>query len=133
MASVLHRLGQHIRPAVGPGAAAEFHAYIEVYQRLPDLDAILAGHGAAIAFPDEPSVRYATTVGLALRAADPVQGLHAFTWLTRAAGPEWVQLCAGDLFTSLRGRGQMRELRRLIASDPELQAWLAEHARLLEI
>jgi ATPase family associated with various cellular activities (AAA) len=133
MASVLHALGQHIRPAVGPGAAAEFHAYIAVYQNLPDLEAILRGDGAGIGFPEDPSTRYAATVGLAIRADGPVAGLHAFRWLTQQAGPEWVQLLAGDLFERLRARGQMRELRRLIGADDALQGWLAEHARLLEL
>jgi hypothetical protein len=133
MASVLHRLGQHIRPAVGPGAAAEFHAYLAAYQNLPDLDAILQGKGDTIVFPNEPSVRYATTVGLALRAKGVAEGFNAFKWLTRTSGPEWVQLCAGDLFEALRTNGHMRELRRMIAADSELQAWLADHERLLEL
>jgi MoxR-like ATPase len=132
MASVLHSLGQHIRPAVGPGAASEFHAFVASYQQVPDLDAILGGNGAGIAFPTEPSVRYATTVGLAIRAQTVIAGFNAFKWLTRTSGPEWVQLLAGDLFETLRPRGEMRELRKLIAADPELQAWLAAHERLLE-
>lgn len=133
MASTLHQLGQNIRPAVGAGAAAEFHAYVAAYQDLPDLEAILRGEGDTIAFPEEPSVRYATTVGLAIRAADVPTAFHAFKWLARAAGPEWVQLLAGDMFEILRARGQMRELRRMIGSDPELQEWLAQHERLLEL
>jgi hypothetical protein len=132
MASILHQLGQDIRPAVGAGAASEFHAYVASYQNVPDLEAILSGNGSTIAFPEEPAVRYATTVGLAIRANGVVQGLNAFRWLTRGAGPEWVQLLASDLFATLRQRGEMRELRRMIAADPELQVWLAEHERLLE-
>lgn len=133
MASTLHRLGLDVRPAVGAAAAGEFAAYVAVYRDLPDLAAILRGEGEGLAFPEEPSVRYATTVGLTARAEEAEQAYHAFRWLTRAAGAEWVQLCAVDLFRLLRARGQMRAVRALIAADADLQAWLEQHQRLLEL
>jgi MoxR-like ATPase len=133
MASELHRLGLDVRAAVGAAASAEFNAYVAVYQHLPDLDAILRGEGDEIAFPEEPSIRYAATVGLTARAADAQMAYHAFRWLTQVAGAEWVQLCAVDLFRLMRARGQMRELRAQIAADSVLQDWLAAHQRLLEL
>jgi len=133
MASELHRLGLDVRAAIGPATAAEFNAYVAVYRHLPDLDAILRGEGADIAFPEEPSVRYATTIGLTARAADAQMAYHAFRWLTQVAGAEWVQLCAVDLFRLMRTRGHMRALRTQIAADSALQDWLAAHQRLLEL
>ncbi len=124
MASTLHRIGLEVHAAVGAAASAEFHAYVEIYQRLPDLAAILRGEGGAIGFPEEPSVRYATTVGLAARAAAAEEGYQALRWLTRASSAEWVQLCAVDLFRVMRAHGQMRRLRSLISADPALQEWL---------
>lgn len=128
MADVLHKLGQDVAPAVGVATAAEFRAYLSLYEQLPDLAAILAGGGAAQAFPGEPSMRYAVTVGLASRAADAGEAHAALGWLMRVAAPEWVQLCAADLLPRLRRRGQFGALLERIGADEEAQLWLAEHS-----
>src|SRR5690349_1753438 len=67
MGSRLFEAGLDVAPAVGEGAAAEFSAFVALYRNLPDLEAVLAGRGQKVVFPEEPSVRYATTVGLSLR------------------------------------------------------------------
>jgi hypothetical protein len=132
MASELHRLGLDIGAAVGPATAVEFGAYVALYGRLPDLERILEGSGNGILFPEEPSVRYAVTVGLTARAGDARRAYHAFRWLTNTASVEWVQLCATDLFRQMRSRGQMAALQQLIAADDVVQEWLLEHAQLME-
>ncbi|HNP74737.1 MAG TPA: MoxR family ATPase [Kouleothrix sp.] len=132
MASQLHAIGLDVAAAVGAPTASEFNAFVGLYGRLPDIEQILAGHGDGIAFPDEPSVRYATTVGLTARAADAQAGYHALRWLARVAAGEWVQLCAADLFKLMRAKGQWRRLKQIIGQDAELRAWFAEHQRLLE-
>jgi MoxR-like ATPase len=128
MADLLHRIGLDVSAAVGPAAAAEFRAYQTVYADLPDLEAVLAGRGATLRFPGEPSLRYAVTVGLAARASSAEQGYHALRWLMRVAGPEWVQLCAADMLRQLRKRGAFAGLLELLEADELAQAWLAEHA-----
>ena len=87
MASQLHYAGLDIAPAVGVGAAAEFAAYITLYKTLPSLLPILQGNGKSIAFPEEPSVRYATTTGLTVRAIDANQAYNAYGHLTLARQP----------------------------------------------
>ncbi|GAB4196514.1 MAG: MoxR family ATPase [Roseiflexaceae bacterium] len=129
MASALHQIGLEVDAAVGTAAGSEFYAYVEVYERLPDLAAILRGAGEAVAFPEELSVRYATAVGLATRATSAEEGYHALRWLTRSATAEWVQLCAVDLFRAMRAHGQMRALRTLIATDPALREWIEAFGR----
>ncbi|HMQ34210.1 MAG TPA: MoxR family ATPase [Chloroflexaceae bacterium] len=131
MASRLHDAGLDIAPVVGPAAAAEFRAFVSLYATLVDLEAILRGDGAGLAFPAEPSQRYALTVGLGVRARDAAQAHNAFRWLAGAAGGEWAQLFAMDLFRQMRARGQMGELARLVKEDPELQAFLREYRELL--
>jgi hypothetical protein len=131
MASRLHAAGLDVTPAVGAGAAAEFKAYLSLYRDLPDLERILAGAGAAVPFPDEPSVRYATTLGLTSRAEDAQAAYHAFRWLADVAPLEWVQLCAADLFRLMRARGQMPALAALIAGDARLQKYLDEYQQIL--
>lgn len=53
--------------SVGDGAAAEFIAFLEIYESAPSIDAILADpEGAPI--PEEPSALYAVSAGLAAKA-----------------------------------------------------------------
>jgi hypothetical protein len=131
MASDLHRVGLEIAPAVGQGAAAEFAAFITLYKTLPNLTPILEGKGEAIKFPTEPSARYATAIGLTVRAADANQAYNAFLWLSRTATAEWVQVFAVDLFRVMRSKGQMGVLAKLVQKDPQLQQFLKDFQQLV--
>ncbi len=125
MAGRLLAVGLDIAPAVGAAAAAEFYAYRAAYDSLPDLAAILAGEGENIAFPSEPSVRYATTIGLAMRATDAEQAYNAFCWLAAAsATAEWVQLLAFDLVRQMQAKGQVGQLAILAQQNSRLQGCL---------
>jgi MoxR-like ATPase len=131
MASTLHFVGLEIAPAVGLGAAAEFDAFTALYKTLPNLTPILEGNGERIAFPTEPSARYATAIGLTVRAADANQAYNAFIWLSRTATAEWVQLFAIDLFRVMRMKGQMGVLAGLVQKDPQLQTFLKDFQQLV--
>ena len=131
MASQLHYAGLDITPAVGEGAAAEFAAYITLYETLPNLVPILQGNGSAIAFPKEPSVRYATTTGLTVRAEDAERAYNAFNWLSDKATAEWVQLFAIDMFRVMRSKGQMGSLAKLVRQDSKLQQFLKDYRELV--
>jgi MoxR-like ATPase len=133
MASSLHDVGLDIAPVVGAAAAAEFSAFIELYQSLPDLGPILRGAGAGVAFPHEPSARYATAIGLTVRAADAREAHNAFSWLADHATAEWVQLFATDIFRRMRARGQMGVLAQLVMQDGKLQGFLKDYQRLLGV
>ena len=109
-----------VAPAIGPGVAGELEAFCAVYQGLPDLESILAGNTEA-SFPAEASARYATVLGLIVRADSAEKGVHALSWLVKTAGAEWVQFFATDLFSSLREKGQFGDLARLISTHPELK------------
>jgi hypothetical protein len=127
MASQLHRARLSIESAVGAATAREFDAFVALYGSIPDLQAILQGEGEAIPFPAEPSLSYATIIGLTSRAKDAQAAYHAFRWLVRAARPEWVQLCAIDLFRMMRAKGMMEELQGLILQDEQVQDFLAAY------
>lgn len=133
MASLLHQAGLDIAPAVGMETATEFNAFIQLYQSLPDLSHIFGGSGDAIPFPSEPSVRYATTIGLALRSQSAQQAYNAFTWISQAATAEWVQLFAIDLFRSMRGKGQMGTLAQLVQKNEQLKGFLRDFQGLLSL
>ncbi|GAB4297805.1 MAG: MoxR family ATPase [Oscillatoriaceae cyanobacterium] len=133
MASQLHRAKLDIAPAVGSETQAEFQAYLKVYQNLPDINQIFQGKGDAIAFPSEPSVRYATTVGLSVRAADAMEGYNAFKWLSANASAEWVRLFTLDLLRQMRSKGKMGVLAQLVQKDKQLQELLKEFQGLLAV
>jgi hypothetical protein len=127
MADSLHKAGLDISPAVGPGTAAEFNAYLALYTHVPNLQHIIDGNGTGEIFPEEPSVRYATVVGLTARSQHAQHAFNGFKWLTQNASPEWVQLCAVDLFRQMGLRGHVKKLKRLIDDDAVCQAWLKEY------
>lgn len=133
MASHLHKAELDIIPAVGTETESEFAAFVKVYQSLPDLERIFMGKGDAISFPQEPSVRYATTIGLAVRAESANQAYNAFTWIAQAATAEWVQLFAVDLFRQMRSKGQLGILAQLVQKTPKLQNFIKDFQGLIAL
>jgi hypothetical protein len=120
MAHQLRAAGLSTEPAIGPGASGEFEAFCKVYEKLPDLDVILQGK-ANVRFPDEASARYATVLGLTVRAQTAQQGVCGLEWLVKEAGAEWVQFFATDLFRLMRERGQFGEFAKQVSTKPELK------------
>ncbi len=133
MASRLHQSGLDLAPVIGLPVASEFVSYIELYRSLPELEPILAGEEKAekIAFPAEPSARYAATIGLTVRAKEPERGYRAFKWLTAKAPPEWIQLFAVDLFKQMRSLGKMGAFAGYVTKDAQLRQYLADYQKLL--
>ncbi len=131
MASGLHGVGLDIAPVVGLAAAAEFDAFVALYRHLPDIEKILHGSGGTIPFPSEPSTRYATTIGLTVRAADVNQNLHAFRWLSNGAGAEWVQLFAVDMMRVLRAKGLVGEMATILKDEPNIQKFFGAFGDLI--
>ena len=60
-------VGGALQACVGEAAAVECHAFIESLEKLPDLDAIVAGDGVPV--PDEIDLQYAVACALVQRAA----------------------------------------------------------------
>lgn len=120
MADRLRNAGLSVEPAIGPAAAGEFDAFCKVYDKLPNLEAILDGTGKA-AFPTEASARYATVLGLTVRVKNAQQGVNGLTWLVKEAGAEWVQFFATDLFRLMREMGQFGDLARQVSANVELK------------
>jgi AAA domain (dynein-related subfamily) len=131
MASSLHHNGLDLAPAIGAAASAEFHAFMVMYNSLPDLEPIFEGKGNSIPFPVEPSARYATVIGLTVHATDVDRAYHAFYWLVQVATTEWVQLFISDLLSLMRSRGQLGMLAALIEKDPSIQQFLQEYRQLV--
>jgi MoxR-like ATPase len=133
MASHLHQARLSIESAVGAATAYEFMAFVALYRSVPDLEAILQGEGDAITFPSEPSLCYATIIGLTTRAKQAQSAYQALRWLVRAAQPEWVQLYAIDLFRMMRSKGTMQELHAFILEDDQVQQFLTTYQELMAL
>lgn len=131
MANALYRAGLHTAPVVGEGAAAEFASFVSIYKRLPDIAKILQGKGQEIDFPKEPSLSFAVTAALTLRATSLDENLQAFQWIATKAGAEWVQLYATDLFRLATARNETGRLALLIQKDKRLLQMYADYTKLL--
>lgn len=130
MASRLRSIGLPISSAVGSAAAIEFEAFESVYRKLPDLDAIAAGK-RGIKFPEEPSVRYAVTIGLTIRAADPERANTIMEWASFEAPSEWFQVLASDILKHSREAGFGDVLVRKLVGNPDIKDRLLAFRDLL--
>jgi hypothetical protein len=125
MADRLIKAELDIAPAVGAPAAAEFAAYCEVYDKLPDIKGILSGKKNP-AFPKEPSVRYAVVIGLVTPAqGDAAKAVNALRWIADKATMEWAQLFASDLMPLMRRKGTMPAFAKQVMQDTRLKKYIA--------
>ncbi len=130
IADRLHRSGLDISPSVGAGAAAEYYAYLNITENIPDIDAIVSGKKSP-AFPDETSLRYATVMSLVSRSDSSERAISAIRWLVNKALPEWTQLYATDAFPRLRANGCLENVHNEILQDDKLRDFLTEFMRLV--
>ncbi len=123
MASELLELGLKIDSAVGVAACAEFEVFEQVYNQLPNIDAILAGKGAREKFPsdEQPAARYATVIAIALRSDDDKKAEHGLTWLQSVAHAEFLQLGLIQTSLTLKRHGKAAAFYSLSAQKPGLQ------------
>ena len=126
----LHRAGLDIEPSVGVSAAAEFYAYLDVTENIPDIRGIVAGNKNA-KFPKEVSLRYATTMSLVGHSDETEKALNALRWLVEKASAEWVQLYATDAFPIFRTKGLMEDIHAQIMKEDKLTEFLTNYAQLM--
>jgi hypothetical protein len=131
MADKLIGAGLSADSALGPGAWAEFRGYLKVYDAIPDIDAILAGRGESVECPKEISVKYATVVGLALRARTGADAVHGFRWVNQHMTTEWVRTFIQDLLRSMQSKGLQGPLAMALREEPSFKKFLADYRELL--
>jgi len=130
MADKLHKVKLPIESAVSEAVATEFQAFISVYDKLPNLDQIIKGKGTHV-FPKDPSARFATTVGLSVRAKERNGIRAAFSWLLESGGAEWCQLFINNVKDAAQANNQLGELAILIREEPKMQKFLKGFKLLL--
>lgn len=124
IASDLHAADLDIAKAVGEGAAGEFYAYLDVYERIPSIERILAGRGDSLSFPEEPSVRYAIIMGLATQPQTADQAFQGVRWCSGQASDEFIQLLFAVLIPTLQANGKNGAFLRKYGTAPSVQRFL---------
>ncbi|MGB2058769.1 MAG: ATP-binding protein [Alcanivorax sp.] len=130
MAAQLHSAGLDIEPAVGLSAAAEFYAYVDIAEKIPDILSIVSGKKSP-EFPDDISLRYATVMSLVAQSRTVEATLNALRWLVDKASAEWVQLYAADAFPLLRESNLMADLQQSILQEEKLKNFLLDYAQMM--
>lgn len=130
MASKLHEVGMDISIAVGEGPAAEYRAFCALYEKMPDVEAIISGKSQP-EFPTEPSMRYGMVLALTARAKEGEQALNALRYLSEKAPTEWVQLYAVDAIPLLRSSGKLAQLAKLLKEEPALKEFMTRFRELI--
>lgn len=133
MASALYRADLPVDVAVGEAAGAEFRSFAGLYTRLIKLDVVLRGDGDKLVFPTEPSVRYATVVGLGLRAKTAEQALNALSWTVAGAPAEWTQLLMTHLVGQMRHCGAMGEFAKAVFARPDMRELFQKYTAMLQL
>lgn len=82
VASNLHGIGEKIDSAVGGGIASEFYAFLSVYDKLPDIDAILRGEDIEAPSGTALDVNYAISIALAVKC-EPKQVENYFKYIVK--------------------------------------------------
>lgn len=130
MAASLFKAGVDVAPAVGDAVAMEFNAFVQLKEKIPDIQAIFSGQGPS-ELTEDPSVRYATVSALVANADTASHSVNAFTWLIQHASEEWVHLYATDLFPRLRERGFYQEFSRSIINNEYASRFLRDFVALV--
>jgi len=131
MASELHNVGLDIESCVGKAPATEFKAFVALYDKMPDVSAIVAGKEVP-KFPEEPSMRYAMTLALVTRSKQASEALNAMRYLADHAPAEWLQLYAVDAFPMLRKSGQIAEIAKAFRDDEKLRDFMINYRELIQ-
>lgn len=131
IASKLHTAGLNVAASVGDGPAAEFNAFVTLYDKMPDVEPILSGKKKVPAFPGEPSMRYAFVIALLTRLSSGTRALNALRYLAEQAPAEWVQLFAADAIPAIRKSGKLAELAKLMRAEPALQDFMKRFKELM--
>lgn len=132
IANDLYKVGLDIATVVGAATASELQAFVQLYKQMPDIEAILQGRGEQIVFPKEPSLRYALTTALTMRAGTLQESHRAFRWIAEKASAEWIQLFASDLFRLARSRNELGKLAMLVEQDAKLKKMFVDYMKMLE-
>jgi hypothetical protein len=76
-------------------------------------------------------VRYATVVGLALRARSGEDAVNAFRWVNGRLSVEWTRTLIQDLLRSMNSKGLQGPLAKALVAEPDFKAFLKDYRELL--
>jgi len=109
-----------IEGTIGNGAASEFFSYIEVYSGLPNINDIL--NGRKVSFKKEPSILYAISSSLAMRA-DSKNIKNIFKFCKKEVDKEIEILTIRDI---------ARKDDKIVRAYSGFPKWLDEHGEYFD-
>ncbi len=121
-ASKLYSLSLPIDSAVGDGVAAEFKAFLSVYDRFPSIDDIFAGKDVKV--PKENDVLWALTIALIVRCTEKDISVF-FNYVSKM--PKEFEVLA---ITSLSDKSE--DMFLAIQSSPEWTEWIKNNQDIIE-
>jgi hypothetical protein len=127
MASQMYHAQLPLFPAIGTAIAGEFTSFIKIYNKVPDLEKILQGNGQKINFGKDPSIRYAVTFGLSVRARQKEEITNALQWMLDKTGPEWIQLFIHNIQDYVVATNQLGIMATIIKTDSRIKDFLKDY------
>lgn len=120
-----HLVHPVVAGCVGEGPAAEFYGFLELYQQLPDIDAVLASPTTS-GIPKEPSVLYALLGALVEKVRADRSKAGAYAKYATRLPDEYGMLGLRDLLaaTSRKGPNGRPALDPAVAANPVISGWV---------
>lgn len=122
MASKLFQLGQKVGSAVGEGVASEFEAFLRVYEKLPDVDKVLAGKVTEV--PKEIDVLWALCMAITARI-EPKQ-IPTMLKYVKGMPKEF------EVLTIISVSNKSEKLEAALVNSAEWKEWIKENKELIE-
>jgi hypothetical protein len=96
-------------------------------------DDVLMGKGNAIAFPEDPFVRWELVHQFPERCKTPEKGHATVIWFIEKAPIEWSQFFISNLLLYWRPTGNLWLLTQFLSRDARIQEFITEYAQIIEM
>jgi MoxR-like ATPase len=130
-ASKLHSIGLSIDVAIGTGGASEFEAYTAIKSKLVNLESVISGRFETASFPIEPSLIWATIVGLVTRCEEAKHVINASRWILNNGSNEWMATFIADAINRFMSSGRVGILALAMKEEPSIQQFVKDYHELL--
>ena len=130
ISNILLKADLDVDPAIGKPCATEFRSFCKVYKNLPNIDPILTGKSQPD-FPEDLSAKYALTTALAVRAKTVKEVKHAFLYIEKKGGMEWLTQCTHDVAKIWMSKSKSEDLIDMLIANDRLMVVAEKVQKLL--
>ena len=130
ISNTLLKAGLDVDPAIGKPCATEFRSFCKVYKNLPNIEPILNGKSQPN-FPKDLSAKYALTTALTVRAKTVKEVKHAFLYIEKKGGMEWLTQCTHDVAKIWMSKSKSKDLIDMLIANDRLMVVAEKVQKLL--